>query len=184
MFRRLMAALVICIPAGGVLAQQLTPLQQVPMPAEQTAPSAGEAPSPSAFVEQASGSNLVAIVSSELALRKSQDPAIRSFAETMVSYHKTAQRQLKTSAGADNVDFLPFLNSDQEAEINALNNAAGNQFDQTYLDLQLVAQQRAVGLLGAYAANGPDGNLKVYAQALYPKVRTDLAKVQELKALY
>lgn len=180
MFPRLFAALLISISATGAMAQQATNGQQVPASAGQATPAVADPVLAAAFVTAASASNLVEIVSSDIALRRSANPVVRSFAENMINDHKVAQRQLKTSARADGVEFMPILSAEQEAKIEALNTVPEHVFDQTYLELQLTVHQRAVDLLGAYSANGSDGSLKVYAGATYPQVRTYLAKIEEL----
>lgn len=156
-------------------AQQTAPAQQLPTPQ----PSAEtEALAPAGFVRQAAASNEFEIFSSELALRRSQDPRVRDFAQTMLDDHRQAQEQLQSAAQADSVAIVLELSMEQKQTLTALEQAEESQFNSAYMSAQMKAHDQAIRLLGAYADQGPAGSLKTYAVAHYPLVRMHKVRAQ------
>lgn len=158
-------------------AQQTAPIQQLPTPQ----PSAEtEALGPAGFVQQAAASNEFEIRSAELALRRSQDPQVTEFAQTMLDDHRRAQEQLQSAADADSVAIVLELSMEQKQTLMALEQAEESQFNSAYMSAQMKAHDEAIRLLGAYADHGPAGSLKTYAVAHYPLVRTHKVRAQSL----
>lgn len=158
-------------------AQQTAPIQQLPTPQ----PSAEtEALGAAGFIQQAAASNEFEIRSAELALRRSQDPQVTEFAQTMLDDHRRAQEQLQSAADADSVAIVLELSMEQKQTLMALEQAEESQFNSAYMSAQMKAHDEAIRLLGAYADHGPAGSLKTYAVAHYPLVRTHKVRVQSL----
>ncbi|MCC8931952.1 DUF4142 domain-containing protein [Rhizobium sp. 'Codium 1'] len=158
-------------------AQQTAPIQQLPTPQ----PSAEtEALGPAGFVQQAAASNEIEIRSAELALRRSQDPQVTEFAQTILDDHRRAQEQLQSAADADSVAIVLELSMEQKQTLMALEQAEESQFNSAYMSAQMKAHDEAIRLLGAYADHGPAGSLKTYAVAHYPLIRTHKVRAQSL----
>jgi putative membrane protein len=178
-----MIRLIVIAAAAGLtltpiaVAQQTAPIQQLPTP---QASAEMQALDPAGFVKLAVASNDFEILSSELALRRSQDPQVRDFAQTMLDDHRRAQEQLQSAAEADSVALVLELSMEQKQTLTALEQAEESQFDSAYMSAQMKAHDEAIRLLGAYADNGPAGSLKTYAVANYPLVRTHKVRAQSL----
>lgn len=158
-------------------AQQTAPIQQLPTPQPSTET---EALDPAGFVRQAAASNEFEILSSELALRRSEDPQVRDFAQAMLDDHRRAQEQLNSAAEADAVAIVMELSMEQKQTLTALEQAEESQFNSAYMSAQMKAHDQAIRLLGAYADHGAAGSLKTYAVANYPLIRTHKVRAQSL----
>lgn len=161
------AATLVLAPTAG--AQQAAPVQQLPTP-QPTAEM--EAFGPADFARHAAAANEFELLSSNLALKRSQDAKVKDFAKTMLDDHRRAQEQLQAAAAADSVAMVLELSMEQKQTLTALEQAEDSQFDSAYLSAQMKAHDEAIRLLGAYADKGPAGSLKTYAIANYPLVRT------------
>jgi len=168
------SVLVLSAAASG---QQNTPAQQLPTT---TAPSADAALDPASFAKEAAAGNEFEILSSELALKRSQSPEVREFAQTMIDDHSRAQEELQAAAKGDSVSMAPELSMEQKQTLQALGQAEESQFDSAYLSAQLKAHDQAIALLGSYADKGAAGGLKTYATAHYPTVRTHKVRAESL----
>jgi putative membrane protein len=158
-------------------AQENTPAQQLPTT---TAPSAATTLNPAGFAKEAAASNEFEILSSEVALKRSQTPEVREFAQTMIDDHRRAQDELQAAATADSVNVSLELSMEQKQTLQALEQAEESQFDSAYLSAQLKAHDQAIALLGSYADKGEGGALKTLATAHYPTVRTHKVRAESL----
>ncbi len=134
------------------------------------------------FVHKASTTSLFEIESSQLALQKSQDPAVRAFAQKMVDDVTKSQAALQTAvnaaAGAPQPDIM--LDAARQADVDALTNATPGGFDHLYAELQVHAHEDAVHLYGDYARSGDDAALRAYAGDALPAVQDHLAQIETI----
>lgn len=157
------------------MAQQTTPIQQLPTP---QASAETKALGPAEFLQQAAAINESEILAAELALKRSQDEQVRTFARTMLDDHKRAQDQLTEAAKADSIALILELSMQQKQTLTALEQAEESQFDAAYMSSRMKAHDQAIRLLGAYADHGSAGSLKTYAIANYPLVRMHKVRAQ------
>ncbi|TCT02411.1 DUF4142 domain-containing protein [Aquabacter spiritensis] len=132
------------------------------------------------FVETAGISNLFEMESSALALKKSENPQIRAYAERMSRDHAEIMSRLK-SAAAEAYGQIPIpteLDARHEAMIEKLNAAQGTDFDMLYVQLQTQAHHAAVGVYAAYATDGDQSVLKSFAEKTVPVLREHLDAIK------
>ena len=142
---------------------------------------AGPAPTRMDYMQRAAASDAFEIQSSQLALQKSQTPAVRQYAQMMIDHHTMTTRDLTAAAQRSGLTPPPpALTPDKAQMISSLQSAAGASFDQLYLQHQLMGHQEALALHSSYAAGGDDSNLKQVAQKAVPVVRGHLDQVQSL----
>jgi putative membrane protein len=158
-------------------AQENTPAQQMPTT---TAPSAATTLDPAGFAKEAAAANEFEIMSSEVALRRSQASEVKQFAETMINDHRRAQDELQAAAKSDSVNLSLELSMEQKQTLQALEQAEESQFDSAYMSAQMKAHDQAIALLGSYADKGAAGALKTWATAHYPTVRTHRVRAESL----
>ena len=144
------------------------------MPADMTPNSAG------AYVQIAASSDLYEIQSSQLALSRAQNGAIRSFAEMMVRDHTNTTQQLTAASAAAGVGPPPTTMLPMHADMVArLQARSGADFDREYARQQLLAHQQALALHTNYAARGDAPALRTVAGAAVPVVSGHLNMVRQ-----
>lgn len=134
-----------------------------------------------AYVVAAGRSDLYEINSSQVALQKSQTPAIREFATMLIDHHqKTTAATVKAAAKASVPALPPALDPGATASINELQTASPADFDRIYLAQQVPAHQAALDLHQSYASKGDRGALRASAAAAVPIVRKHLDSAMKL----
>ena len=136
------------------------------------------------FAGRASASNTFEIRSSQMALRKSHDPAVRDLARWMIDSHTMAERKLQAAASyADNQGASgPVETPTTSATLSDLGALDGAAFDKAYVDAQVEAHQRTAGQMGDYAIQGSYAPLLRYEAMTLPEVDDHLAHFEALQA--
>ncbi len=136
------------------------------------------------FTGRASASNTFEIRSSQLALAKSRDPAVREMARWMIDSHRMAQRQLQGAATyADYRGSADMVETPTTAATLAdLSALTGPAFDKAYVDAQVEAHQRTARQMSDYAVQGSYAPLLRYEAATLPEVDAHLAQFEDLQA--
>ncbi len=121
------------------------------------------------FVAMAVSSNMFEIESSRIALEKSDNDALKRFAQHMIDDHTTASRNLEAALAAGPKSAMPErLDPKHERMLEELRAATGTQFDSLYMQHQAAAHQEAIGLFQGYATNGEAGPVKEFAATTLP----------------
>src|SRR5215217_9223520 len=127
------------------------------------------------FRAMALQSDAFEIASSQLALQQSRNPAIRSFAQRMVQDHSMTSQALGVPAGS-----AVALDARHASMLNQLASASGRTFDALYVQMQVMANQEAVGMFAAYAQGGTEPAMRAFAQQALPSLQMHLAMAQRL----
>ena len=88
----------------------------------------GSPPTPSAFVKKAALTGMTEVELGKLALSKSQDPEVRSFAQRMVTDHGKANAELSSIAKAEGIDAPRSLDAEHRAMVEELKGKDGADF--------------------------------------------------------
>ncbi len=157
------------------------------MGADGTATTAAGAPAdmtPStrdAYVQMAAASDLFEIQSSQLALTRAKNPAVRDFARMLVEHHTNTSNQLMSAAQASGMGTVtPQLMPMQQQMMTRLQAASEAQFDRVYMRQQVPAHEMALALHSNYAQNGDTPALKVVAAGAVPIVTQHLTQARTL----
>ncbi len=135
------------------------------------------------YVMAAGMSDLYEINSSQVALQKSQTPAIRKFATMMIKHHqKTTAATMKAATKAGLTPTPPALDAGATASINELQTASATDFDRLYLGQQIPAHQAALDLNQSYATSGDQAPLRMSAKAAVPIVKQHLDAAMKMQA--
>ena len=136
------------------------------------------------FAGRAAASNTFEIRSSQMALQKSHDAAVRDMARWMIQSHTMAERKLLGDAsyadymgGASPVE-TP-MTSDILATLATLDGAA---FDKAYVDAQVNGHAMTAQQMQDYAVQGSYAPLLRYEAATLPEVEDHLAHFRALQA--
>ena len=136
------------------------------------------------FVGRASASNTFEIRSSQMALRKSRDPAVRDLARWMIDAHTTAEHKLREAASYQ--DYFgsadPVVNPRTEGMLADLSAVSGADFDRLYVTDQVAAHQLTAQQMSDYAVQGSYAPLLRYEAMTLPQVDDHLAHFADLQA--
>ncbi len=136
--------------------------------------SAGDAdsavPDPVAFVKMAAQAGMAEIEAGNIALAKSQDPQIRSFAERMVADHGKANSELASLAKAKGIDAPLRLDSDHRAMLDSLQAKSGPDFDAAYSQHMKMDHTKVIALFEG-ASRSADTDFAGFAQKTLPTLK-------------
>jgi putative membrane protein len=135
------------------------------------------------FAKKVSVANTFEIDSSRLALEKSTDEDVKSFAQSMIDDHTQAGEDFSEAlASSDSkAKAAQALDSKHQKMMNTLQAASGNNFNRQYIAMQTDAHKQAVSLFSDYSRNGKDKALKDFATNTLPTLQEHLQHVQTLK---
>lgn len=137
--------------------------------------------SASDYVNAAADGDLYEIQSSRLALSKSKNPSVKSFARQMIADHTTTTKSLM--AALKNPDRTitkpsPKLSVANASKIELLKKAPKASFDQLYMQQQMQAHQTAWSVHKGYVLDGNDPALKQVASTALPVVERHISEAK------
>ena len=158
------ALIIACVPLSAS-AQRASQQQQ----------NAHEISTPS-FVRKAAAGDLFEIRSSQLALTRSKDNRVRSFARRLVTDHRKAARQMQNTLHRAGMRQPPQrMDARQQSTLAQLRRTGPRNFDNAFVDAQIEAHQGAVKMYQAYARDGRRPELRQFAQRELPTLQEHLA---------
>src|SRR3954447_12669372 len=107
----------------------------------------------------------------------------KPFAEKMVQDHQKTSTELKAlvQGGKVKATLPSALDADHQKMLDDLKAKSGNDFDQSYDQIQLKAHRDAVALFEAYAKGGDNAELKGWAGQTLPHLKEHLSMAEKLK---
>lgn len=162
-----------------------TPNRTNPMAAtipQPVAPTASVSAADTQFAVQAAQSDMFEVQTSQMALQKARNPAIRRYAQTMLDHHTGTTRELRDFAGTKGMT-LPMALEPQQQQIMAnLDSASpGASFERQYLAGQVAGHEATAGTFRSEIASGTDPDLKSFAQRTLPEIERHLAEARRLQ---
>jgi putative membrane protein len=138
---------------------------------------------PENFVIRAAIVNMSEVDLGELALEKSTDAAVKTFAEQMIQHHRAAIDELKTVAAQQKVSVPGTVDEDHRKLQQQLAALEDQAFDKQYLKAMSAGHDKAVALFEA-ATRAPDlpVNLKSYASESLAMVKEHRKTANTLRA--
>jgi putative membrane protein len=133
------------------------------------------------FVRAAAEGGMFEVESSQIALQKSQNADVKTFAQRMIDDHGKANDQLKNLAGQNQLRVPASLDKRDAAKIAALQKASGASFDTAYLRDQRVAHHLAIRLFQGYAENGDQPAVKDWAKSTLPTLEEHQKMLKDMK---
>ncbi|MGF1963030.1 MAG: DUF4142 domain-containing protein [Aulosira sp. DedVER01a] len=134
------------------------------------------------FMAKAAQSDLTEIQTSQLALKKSRNRAVRNYAQQMVKQHTASSKKLAAIAKAKNFPLPTELNSENQALLTKLQKLSGNSFNQAYMQVQTQAHQKTLAEYQKYQREGQDQDLRGFANEISPLVAQHLQMAQKMTA--
>lgn len=136
---------------------------------------------PQSFAKQAAMIGQAEIELGQLALQKTQDPGVRSYAQRMVKDHQAAAAKLDEIAVRDDLELPQTLDAERQALKEKLATLNGPTFDREYSKAMLQGHDRAVALFES-ASRAPQLTpaLKEFAAATLPTLKEHLDMARSL----
>ncbi|MBC9033578.1 DUF4142 domain-containing protein [Sphingomonas sp. JC676] len=134
------------------------------------------------FADAAGASDYYEVEAGKLAEDKATSQGLKDFGKMMVAAHTESTAKLKAAAAKAKpaVTPNPVLNAEQEANLAALKEAKGADFDAKYKAQQIAAHETALAAMKDYAANGGVLELAKFAGDTVKVVETHLAKIKAM----
>ncbi len=134
------------------------------------------------FAAAAASSDMYEIKAAQIALERSNSPAVKGFARMMIHDHGETTAKLKAITGTAGVALPTDLDERRTGMLDNLKSAQGKDFDKTYLDQQIAAHTEALTIMKKYADKGGNPDLKTFASNTAPHVQMHLDKAKALDA--
>ncbi len=146
-----------------------------------TAPAARGSLSAEEYARRDAQAQIFEIAISQLILDKSEDQAVRAFAEQMVTAHTASLEKLRTAAGTMAALLPTALDSNQQTTLFRLENISGMKFNIEYMQMQIDGHKAALELNRRYASAGTDPALRQYASESVPMIQNHLTMAQQVR---
>jgi putative membrane protein len=141
---------------------------------------AGDAKAEIDFVTRASIGNFFAIVESQLAIGRTDDPKVRALAQQLVEDHQKAEAALEPAAEGSGAAVAAALDRDHQARVATLQGKSGADFDKFYVADQGEIHSNTLTLYADYMLLGDNAKLKALAIGMIPITEAQLRKTQAL----
>ena len=134
------------------------------------------------FMTKAAQSDTTEIQTSQLALKKSKDQAVKDFAQRMIQDHTDSTQQLKQIASAKGFTLPKGVGSENKPLLTKLQQTNGKSFDRAYMQGQLQAHTKTQAEYQKYIKQGQDPDLQAFAQKISPIVAEHKQMAQKIIA--
>ncbi len=135
------------------------------------------------FIRLASIGNVSEIETAKIAVSKTADSVVLSFAQQMLMEHTNAQNDLKTMGGV-----VGFTVKDTtyaaNATITQLASLTGRAFDSTYIHTQLPEHQAAISFYTEELNNGNQMNVRAYANTILQNIRVHYQRADSIATAF
>lgn len=134
------------------------------------------------FIEKAAIGGMFEVESSKIALTRSTNPEVKTFAQEMVTDHTKAGEALKEAVKASGVTVAvpPILDEEHQKKVTALKEADAKDFDEDYIEAQEDGHDKTIALFEDYAKDGENAVLKKFAADTLPTLKTHKEHVDTL----
>lgn len=135
-----------------------------------------------AFVKKAAIAGMTEVQASKVALEKSTDPNVKSFAQHMIDDHTKAGDALKTAAMQEGLSVPADLDTEHKQVIDKLSGLSGATFDKAYKTQMLDDHKQAVALFTNESRDSAQTAVDKFAADTLPTLQSHLKMAQDLNA--
>ncbi|HEY4338936.1 MAG TPA: DUF4142 domain-containing protein [Steroidobacteraceae bacterium] len=132
------------------------------------------------FYSHAAQGGISEVQLGKLALKKSEDSAVKAFAAQMIKDQAPANDKLRSVAASKNIK-LPTKAGVREMAIKTkLEALSGETFDRSYIKAMLKDHEQDVAEFRTEATSGQDADAKAYAAETLPTLQEHLVKIKAI----
>ena len=135
---------------------------------------------PAFFLAHAFQDGLAEIQISQLAVERASDPDVRQFAQRMIDRHTQANADIASLAQQKNVSLPNAPTAEQQAAASELAGFSGADFDEAYMDLNVIAHVKDARLFRQQARRGIDTDVRRLAADKAPALIEHLISALEI----
>jgi putative membrane protein len=132
------------------------------------------------FMKEAPQSDMFEIEAAKIALEKSRNEQVRSFAQTMLTDHQRMSMEMMAVAGGTRPAAAQ-LEPRHGAQLDQLRQETDANFDKRYMEMQVEGHREALTLHQDYSKNGDNAQLKNVATDALPQVQQHLQQAEMLR---
>lgn len=136
-----------------------------------------------AFLASAAMSNTYELQAAQIAEQRANSPEVRRFAQMMRQDHGSVPARMAAfvaSAGAGS-HTPETLDNRRQGMIDNLAEAAPDNFDRMYIDLQIMAHSEALTLFRGYADHGGNPEIRRFAAEMVPVLERHKLEAERLR---
>ena len=134
------------------------------------------------FISEAAQDGRAEVELGQLAAKKSSDPAVKRFAQKVVTDHSKANQQLESLPEAGQVAQSANVSEDKRRTMDDLANLSGKDFDRKYIDEMVSDHEQAVSRFQDAASTASDPQVKQFATKTLPTLKQHLEMAKSLQA--
>lgn len=133
------------------------------------------------FASEAARGGMLEVQLADLALQKSDDADVKSFAQRMKKDHTAANDKLKDIVGSNQQ--LPVnLSAEEQEQVSSLQSKSGDDFDKAYADMMVQDHQKDVSEFENAVNSAPTQELRQFASQTLPTLKEHLKLAQQLQS--
>lgn len=136
------------------------------------------------FVTSANMSNSAEIRLGQLALSRSANAGVKTFAQMMVTEHTQAQTDLSSVASGINVSVKDSVDAQHQMLMSRLDTLNGLAFDTVYINSQIKDHQANVSLFQSEVSTGTNQSVKDYASKYLPHLQMHLNMADSVRTTF
>jgi putative membrane protein len=132
------------------------------------------------FVREVRTNNLLEIRMGSVAARRSTNPAVKQFAQRMVTDHTTMGNEWTSLASRLGLGTTSALDVNQQQVVSQLSSVPAAQFDQQYMSDAVQMHQNVIGLLQSRGASAQNVDVRQLAAKGLPIIEQHLTMAQQV----
>ncbi|WP_119459016.1 DUF4142 domain-containing protein [Rhodospirillaceae bacterium SYSU D60014] len=132
------------------------------------------------FLLHAAQDGAAEVAMGKVAVEKAQSEEVKQFAQRMIDDHTQANQKLMEMAEQKDIEVPQEAGAVHEQMMQYLQELSGEQFDQAYMQEQVLDHEAAVSLFEKEAQQGQDAELKSFASETLPTLQEHLESAQQL----
>jgi putative membrane protein len=136
------------------------------------------------FVTSANMSNSAEIRLGQLALSRSSNAGVKTFAQLMVTEHSQAQTDLGSVATGINVNVKDSIDAQHQMLMSRLDTLNGLAFDTVYINSQVRDHQANITLFQSEVSAGSNQSVKDYASKYLPHIQMHLNMADSIRTTF
>jgi putative membrane protein len=132
------------------------------------------------FITSAAEANLAEIEMAKLVGQKSTDPAVKDFANRMITDHTQASQKLATVAEADGVKLPTEESAAEQNKKSELQKLSGAQLNEAYLRNELQGHKETISAFENEIEHGQNQQTKSYAEQTLPTLQDHIRIAEDV----
>ncbi len=134
------------------------------------------------FVKHESAAGTAQLKIAELGVQKAERADVKAFAETLVTDHTQANKELAALATEKGVEVSAVIDPKHAEAFQKLEKAGKSDFDKEFLDGMISGHKKCVSNFEEAAKDAKNSDVKMWAEKMLPTLKAHLAKAKELAA--